>query len=157
MKYANIVGALLDQFAGALKFLDSVTIAEENKPRMVDFAYLGEAVFRANGQQAGAFINHYQTMRKKGVHRTIDSSPIGWALLTYLQSNPSGWSGKLIDLLAHLGTLKPAGETNWPKSAKGLGDALRRLIPALRTLGFNCVSNQKLSGSIQWEIKPTPP
>ncbi len=157
LRYANIVGALLDQFAGALKLLDSVTIPEENKPRMVDFAYLGEAVFRANGHEPGAFIDHYQTMRKKGVHRTIESSPIGWAMLTYLQSNPSGWSGKLIDLLAHLGTLKPAGENNWPKSAKGLGDALRRLTPALRTLGFNCVSYQKLSGSIHWEIKPTPP
>ena len=90
-------------------------------------------------------VNHY---------RTIESSPVGLALLTYLQSNPEGWSGKLIDLLAYLGKNKPPGETNWPKSAKGMGDALRRLSPALRTLGFNCKSNQKLSGSITWDIKP---
>ena len=38
-----------------------------------------------------------------------------------------------------------------------MGDVLRRLTPALRTLGFNCISNQKTSGSIIWEINPTPP
>jgi len=37
-----------------------------------------------------------------------------------------------------------------------MGDALRRLSPALRTLGFNCKSNQKISGSITWDIKPIP-
>ena len=37
-----------------------------------------------------------------------------------------------------------------------MGDALRRLSPALRTLGFNCKAHQKLGGSIIWEISPTP-
>ena len=37
-----------------------------------------------------------------------------------------------------------------------MGDALRRLSPALRTLGFNCKSNQKLGGYILWEIIPIP-
>ena len=93
-------------------------------------------------------------MRQKGVYRTIESFPIGLALLTYLERNPDGWSGQLIDLLAHLGALKPIGEANWPKSAKGMGDALRRLSPALRTLGFNCKATQKVSGKINWHITP---
>jgi hypothetical protein len=156
LQYANIVGALLDQFTDALKALDSITISEEDKPRMVDFAYLAEAVFQANGYESGTFTHRYQTMRKNGVHRTIESSPIGWALFTHLQSNPNGWNGKLIDLLTQLGKSKPAGETNWPRSAKGLGDALRRLTPALRTLGFKCMANQKTSGSILWDITPIP-
>ena len=79
------------------------------------------------------------------------------ALLTRLQNQPEGWSGKLIELLAQLNAQKPPGETNWPKSAKGMGDALRRLTPALRTLGFNCKSNQKHGGYILWEITPIPP
>jgi hypothetical protein len=155
-QYANIVGALLDQFVTALSLINSVVIDDEDKPRMVDFAYLGEAVFQANHHESGDFIKRYQKMRKKAVHRTIESSPIGWALFTYLQSNPNGWNGKLIDLLAQLGALRPAGETNWPRSAKGLGDALRRLTPALRTLGFKCIANQKTSGSILWDITPLP-
>jgi hypothetical protein len=154
-QYPHIFGALLDQFVVALKVLDNIKIADEDKPRMIDFAYLGEAVFQSNSLAAGRFISLYRSMRQKGVHRTIESSPIGMALWTYLQSNPKGWTGKLIDLLAHLGSLRPTGETNWPKSAKGMGDALRRLSPALRTLGFNCKAHQKLGGSIIWEISPT--
>jgi hypothetical protein len=156
-QYAQIVGALLDQFVSALEVLDNVTIADTDKPRMVDFAYLGEAVFQANGYADGTFIELYMSMRQKGVYRTIESLPVGLALLTYLENRPEGWSGKLIELLAQLNAQKPSGETNWPKSAKGMGDVLRRLSPALRTLGFNCKSNQKTSGSIIWEISPIPP
>jgi len=157
LQYAEFVGALLDQFVAALNVLDGIVIAEEDKPRMVDFSYLGEAVFQANGFSENIFIDLYKSMRQKGVHRTIESSPIGLSLLTHLQNNPEGWTGKLIELLAQLNTNKPIGETNWPRSAKGMGDALRRLSPALRTLGFNCISNQKTSGSIIWEISPIPP
>jgi hypothetical protein len=155
-QYAQLVGALLDYFVAALKVLDNIDIADADKPRMLDFAYLGEAVYQSNGFEVGTFIDFYRSMRQKGVYRTIESSPVGLALLTYLQINPEGWSGKLIELLAYLEPHKPKSETNWPKSAKGMGDALRRLSPALRTLGFNCKSNQKISGSITWEIKPIP-
>jgi hypothetical protein len=152
--HAKFVGALLDQVVLALKLLPTVRIPDADKPRMVDFAHLGEAVFQANGHASGSFVECYLTMRQKGVHRTIEGSPVGMALLTYLDRNPNGWRGKLIDLLAHLASFKPAGESNWPKSGKGLGDALRRLTPPLRMLGYDCISNQKTSGSIIWEITP---
>ena len=151
---AKIVGALLDQFVAALGVLGRVEIADADKPRMVDFAYLGEAVYQANGIEAGAFVTCYRAMRQKGVHRTIESSPVGLALLTFLESQPSGWNGKMIELLGLLQPFKPTGEANWPKSAKAMGDALRRLSPALRTLGLVCKASQKVGGSIYWEIKP---
>lgn len=154
--YAKIVGSLLDQFVAALRALPNVKIADDDKPRMVDFGYLGEAVFVANGLPSGTFIKQYKSMRQYGVYRTIESLPIGLALLTYLDNHPEGWSGKLIELLGHLSIYRPSGETYWPKSAKAMGDVLRRVTPALRTLGFNCKSNQKTSGSIIWEINPIP-
>ena len=154
--YPELVAALLDQFVEALKLLDDIKISDQDKPRMLDFAYLGEAVFQANGFGNGVFLSRYKSMRQKGVYRTIESSPIGFALLTYLQINPNGWSGQLINLLAQLNLHKPKGETNWPKSAKGMGDALRRLSPALRTLGFDCKSNQKFAGTITWSITAIP-
>ena len=152
--YANIVGALLDQFVTALRLIDKVQIAQADKPRMLDFAILGEAVSMANGLPEGAFCDYYKSMRCKGVYRTIDSSPIGSALLGFLQSHPLGWSGQLNGLLAALNSHKPYGEQNWPKSAKALGDVLRRLLPAIRTLGFHCKSKPRLAGAIIWEITP---
>jgi len=154
LKYPQLVGALLDQFVAALGTLDHIEIADEDKPRMLDFSYLGEAVFQANGCPIGSFISLYKSMRQKGVHRTIESIPIGLALLTHLQCNPDGWRGKMIELLALLSSYKPAGENNWPKTPKSMGDALRRLSPSLRALGFNCRSNDKTSGAIIWEISP---
>jgi hypothetical protein len=151
-RYANFVGAILDEFVKALRVIDSIHIADEDKPRMADFAYLGEAVFQANGCNSGSFVTCYKSMRQKGIHRTIDSSPIGTSVMSFLQANQSGWSGTLTDLLVRLP--RPPGEVNWPRSPKALGDLLRRLSPALRTLGYECMSHQKHSGSIIWQISP---
>jgi len=153
-QYARIVGAILDQFVAALRLIDKVQIAQADKPRMLDFAILGEAVSMANGLPEGTFIDYYKSMRRKGVYRTIDSSPIGSALLGFLQSHPLGWSGQLNGLLATLISHKPYGENNWPKSAKALGDVLRRLSPAIRTLGFECKPKPRQAGTIIWEITP---
>jgi hypothetical protein len=86
--YPQFVGALLDEFVKALSRLDTVQIPDADKPRMLDFAYLGEAVYQANGLPDGSFIAGYQAMRRQGVQRTVDSSPIGLALLDFLQLNP---------------------------------------------------------------------
>ena len=148
--YANFVGSVLDEFVKALRLIDHVQIAEQDKPRMADFAYLGEAVFQANGCPPGAFVTCYRSMRQKGVHRTIDASPIGPALIAFLQCNDDNWNGTLSQLLS--GLPKPPGETSWPKTPKALGDLLRRLSPALRTMGYDCKSHQKQSGTITWHI-----
>ena len=124
---------------------------------MADFAALGEAVFRVYGKPAGAFLARYNDMRKDGVLRTIDASPVGAALAAYLAETPGGFNDTLSKLLDLLEPFRPHGEA-WPKSAKGLGDALRRLAPALRLIGFECKSLPKIGGVIRWHIfsKPAP-
>ena len=151
---SNLLGGLLDQFVEVLNYLPTVTIDDDNKPRMLDFAYLGEALYQTNYHDAGAFLEQYKNMRQKGVHRTIEAFPIGVALTNFLHNNPHGWSGQMIELLGILNQYKAQGENSWPKSGKAMGDALRRLAPALRTLGFDCSSDPKASGSIVWHIKP---
>lgn len=148
----RLVGALLEQFAKALAMLPSVTIEPDKLPRMADFATLGEAVFRVQGKAEGDFLARYGAMRKDGVLRTIDASPVGAALLAYL-GDERGFKGTLTVLLACLAAHRAHGETSWPKSAKGLGDALRRLAPALRMLGFECNQGGKTGGAILWTIK----
>jgi hypothetical protein len=151
----ELLGALLDLFVSVLAMLPSVNITPERRPRMADFAALGEAVFRVQGQPAGAFLSRYNDMRKDGVMRTIDASPVGAALTAYLADMPSGFKGNLSMLLERLERHRPHGEA-WPKSAKGLGDALRRLAPALRMIGFECISLPKTGGVIQWHIFARP-
>jgi hypothetical protein len=150
-----LLGALLDLFVKVLAMLPSVSIAPEHRPRMADFGALGEAVFRVHGESAGAFLGRYNAMRKDGVLRTIDASPVGAALTAYLTDGAGGFNGTLTELLERLDRYRPHGET-WPRSAKGLGDALRRLAPALRLIGFECRSLPKTGGVIRWHIFSKP-
>ena len=150
-----LLGALLDLFVKVLAMLPSVMISPEHLPRMADFGVLGEAVFRVHGEPAGAFLRRYNAMRKDSVLRTIDASPVGAALVAYLADVPGGFNGTLSELLDRLELFRPLGEA-WPRSAKGLGDALRRLAPALRLIGFECRSLPKIGGVIQWHIFSQP-
>jgi hypothetical protein len=149
---AQLLGALLELFTRVLAKLPSIVIAPENRPRMADFAALGEAVFMVNGKEAGEFLTKYNTMRKEGVHRTIDASPVGAGLLAFLNKTPGGWNGTLSDLLNALDPYRPHGEAAWPRTGKGLGDALRRLAPAMRSIGYECKSEGKTGGTIKWNI-----
>lgn len=150
-----LLGALLDLFVKVLATLPSVQIPPEQRPRMADFAALGEAVFRVHGEPAGAFLARYGAMREDGVRRTIDASPVGAALAAYLADVAGGFNGTLSELLDRLDRYRPHGEA-WPRSPKGLGDALRRLAPALRLIGFECKSLPKTGGVIRWHIFPKP-
>lgn len=150
-----LLGALLDLFVKVLATLPSVSIPPEQRPRMADFAALGEAVFRVHGKPVGAFLARYSDMRKDGVMRTIDASPVGAAVTAYLAAVPGGFNGTLSELLDRLDRYRPHGEA-WPRSPKGLGDALRRLAPALRLIGFECKSLPKTGGVIRWHIFSRP-
>ena len=48
---------------------------------------------------------------------------------------------------------KPAGAEAWPRTPKGLGDALRRASPALRQMGVECKSLGNIGGKVKWVIK----
>ena len=146
-----LLGALLDLYVKVIAMLPTVSIAPEHRPRMADFAALGEAVFRVYGKPAGAFLARYSDMRKDGVLRTLDASPVGAAVTAYLAEVAGGFLGSLSELLERLNRFRPLGEA-WPRTPKGLGDALRRLAPALRLIGIECKSLPKIAGKIQWQI-----
>lgn len=133
---AGILGGLFDLFARVLKILPTVNIPPEQLPRMADFAYLGEAIYRAHEYPHGVFIEHYSQMRRDGVHRTLEASPVAIAILEYLNRNSSGFDGTVKKLYETLTSFKADGES-WPRSPKGFADAFRRVAPSLRQIGIN--------------------
>jgi hypothetical protein len=146
-----LLGALLDLFSEVLGLLPRVAVTRDRLPRMADFAQLGEAVFQAHGELAGAFLRRYAEMRRGSIHATIDASPVGAALLEFLERTPTGYCGPLRVLLGALDSSRGVG-SGWPRSPKGLGDALRRLAPALRQIGIQCHALPKTGGEIHWHI-----
>ncbi|RQQ60277.1 toprim domain-containing protein [Burkholderia stagnalis] len=131
----GIFGGLLDVLAGALAELQTVRAEKLKLPRMADFAQLGEAVYRVHGRPAGTFLREYNDRRRESVHRTLEASPVAMAMLAYLDANPGGFEGTIGRLLDVLVGFRQDTEA-WPKTPKGMGDAFRRVAPALRQIGI---------------------
>lgn len=136
-----IFGGILDLFSKTLATLPSVFIDPAKLPRMADFTKLGEAMSRALGNPDDKFLDQYTDHRREAVVNTIDSTPIGRAIVIFIEKGCShaGTVGELLRELNHLEVMSGAEHGDyWPRSPKGLGNALRRLAPALRQIGIDC-------------------
>ena len=152
----RIFGALLTLFSQVLKVLPSIELEPQDLPRMADFAFLGEAVYRVNGHPPMAFLSAYNAKRKDGIYRTIEASPVASAMLAYLEEYQHGYEGTAKRLREKLEAYKQDND-GWPKSDKGFGDALRRLAPAMRTIGFDVDYLGHKRDGHHWKIKPIYP
>lgn len=151
--HPRILGALLDVFADALTHLPSVMIPAKYRPRLIEFARLGIAVEKAVNAQPGEFMRQFNTARQEALARTLDASPVASAVLDFIASEPDGIAAPVKQIMTHLEPHKPSGNDSWPRSPKGLGDALRRAAPALRQTGIECQYLGKVGGSVKWSIK----
>lgn len=127
-----ILGGLLDLYADTLRALPGVRL--ERLPRMADFALLGEAMTTARGWPS--FAATYGAYRERAIVAALEASPVAVALQHYIDRHPAGWEGTVQGLLEVLGDYRREAEA-WPKSARGLADALRRLAPGLRVAGVS--------------------
>lgn len=142
---SSIMGGLLDLFVATLAQLPKVEIPANKLPRMADFAYLGEAMMQVQGAEPGRFIDIYTGHRRDAIRRTIDTSPVGAAIIEFIEDRQESHAGTVKQLLARLDLLRLGHERNeyWPRSPRGLGDALRRLAPALRQIDIQCHVDSK--------------
>lgn len=135
-----IMAGLLDLFCQTLARLPDVQIDPEQRPRMADFATLGEAMHRAMGGIPGEWLTLYTGHRQDAIRRTIDSSPVAQACIEFVEAGRTH-SGTVKGLLEALNDRDAARSVErgdyWPRSPKGLGDALRRSAPALRQIGVH--------------------
>lgn len=155
----RLLGALLDIAARALELLPTMHIPVEDRPRLVEFARLGMAVAAATGNKPDDFMREFNASRQESLSRTIDSSPVAAAVVDMVEARPQGMTASAKEILSSLEQYRPTGCDSWPKSAKGLGDALRRAAPALRQISIECKCLGKVGGTVKWEIKrklPTP-
>ncbi|MBA3697133.1 MAG: hypothetical protein H0W85_10380 [Methylotenera sp.] len=133
----SIFGGLLDLFVKTLKQMPKVKLT--NPPRMADFTRLGEAMLQTQGQPEGSFTNLYRANLNDGVNRAMESSPAAVALCDLARAYPEDktvFHGTVQRLLIKLLDYRHDAE-NWPRSAKGLADALRRQMPALALVGIS--------------------
>lgn len=152
--HAQMLGAVFDLLASTLAELPSIHIDPENKPRMADFCRLGMAMEKATGGDPLHFHARYAEEHRNSIQRTIDSSPVAAAIMALLESEPFGVIAPPVKILERLTQYRPDRCDSWPRSGKGLADALRRLSPAFSKLGIEIRKRDDLSrrDGNQWEI-----
>ena len=153
----RLLGALLDIAAQALELLPVMRIPADERPRLVEFARLGMAVAAAVGQKPEDFMREFNASRQESLSRTIDASPVAAAVVDLVEARPQGITAPVKEILLSLEQYRPTGSDSWPRSPKGLGDALRRAAPALRQIGIECKCLGKVGGAVKWEIKRKSP
>ncbi len=136
-----IIGALYTLMSKALAELPAVEI--DKPPRMADFTRLGQAMLNAQGIDE-SFAEIYRRNCDRVLLRVIESSPVAQAIIKMIDSEVF-FKGKKGVLMERLDLYKPKhfDRNAYPKSARGLGDALRRLAPALRVQGIEITEHER--------------
>ena len=130
-------GALLDLSVKALRLQPEVRF--DRMPRMADFGRWGETVVQAMGEVAGTFMRAYTANRADAFAQILEDDPVA-VHLKQLMETQREWSGTANDLLGELTRLageKLRGQNLWPKTPKGMSNALRRLLTVLRQDGIS--------------------
>lgn len=131
----QILGAILDALVVARRGLVGLRLSR--MPRLADFARRGAALAPAVGWSAEDFLDAYADNRAAGHAAAVEDSVVAQALVAWF-GDGGPWEGTASQLLksltTHVGEV-PARARSWPKSARALANALRRLVPNLRALG----------------------
>ncbi|MBI3636669.1 MAG: hypothetical protein HY216_10760 [Candidatus Rokubacteria bacterium] len=128
-----ILGALLDGVSAALRNISTVRPAR--LPRMADFALWAVAAEPALGFPPGEFMASYDRNVASGHELALEASPIASSVLALADG---GWKGTAKELLTAVDTRADDAtrrSRDWPKSPKGVANALRRIVSNLRAIG----------------------
>ena len=131
----QLLGAILDGVSGAIQALPNESA--KTLPRMADFALWAAAAETALGLQQGDFMRAYSVNRQAANETALEASPVAKHILQLADSG--NWEGTATDLLGHFEWAATDGEKKlkgWPKNARSLSAALRRLATNLRAEGI---------------------
>jgi len=121
----ELLGALLTLLHEVLAVLPAIRLVE--LPRMADFARVLAAVDTVLGSTT---MKSYADAALHVAEAVVESDPFAEAVRTLATAR---WEGTATQLLDRLTPERPP--RGWPKSARGVAGALRRVTPALRATG----------------------
>lgn len=129
----SIFSGMLDIFSQALGDIDNVLLKE--KPRMVSYSILGEAVGKVL-EWEDSFNRNYLAMRVSLLIEATQSSPAIMAIVSLI-GDQGTFYGTYKNLLSKLDDdrYRSRGE-GWPSSPRGLSGLITRHEPGLAAMGF---------------------
>lgn len=150
--HPRILAAMLDAVAVGLK---AGQVEIDRPPRMADFAAWIVGCEPGLPWPVGAFMSAYRDRIREANQAVIEDSGIARAVVRLAEAGPGWDGGSLTDMLAALCEITPeaARGDGWPKSARGLRNALERITPNLRRLGIELRKGRNTSGHSRTIIK----
>lgn len=136
---SRILGALLQLVSQVLHALPLVNLP--SMPRMADAYRIGVAIEMAMQWPQGTFTAAYARNRDILNATALEASPVFPMLQRLLASRGGQWEGTASDLLSELVALRGAHPDHdnslWPKDARGMSSAIKRIAPNLRRSGIS--------------------
>lgn len=129
--HPGILASLFDLLAQVLTVLPDVELTE--RPRMADFARVLAAVDKVQGWTT---LDTYKATARDAVADVLDGEPFAQAVVALVdRAGPDGITLTASELLERVPTPDRLPK-KWPKDPTRAGGQLKRLAPALRTIGI---------------------
>jgi hypothetical protein len=128
---ASILGGLLDLVVLVLREL--ATMPDEPLPRMADFGRILQAMDRVLGTTA---FKTYVHQRDRIAREVVEDDAIGTAIVALLEKQ-SEWSGNMKAL--HELITPDQRPAKWPKTSRALSGCVRRVAPAMLSVGIEVI------------------
>lgn len=126
-----VLGALYDLTADVLAALPKVDLDE--LPRMADFAKVLAAVASVRPCDANDPLSLYRRLQEEVASEVVEGDPFAEAIANLARAQGT-WRGTATLLAKALAVPDPRPK-DWPRTPRGVGGALRRMAPALRSVG----------------------
>ncbi|MEU3204252.1 ATP-binding protein [Streptomyces cyaneofuscatus] len=136
--HASILASLFDLLSEVLKVLPDIVLTE--RPRMADFARILAAVDQVKGWDT---MGSYRASARDAVADVLDGEPFAQAVLALVdKAGPEGLTLTTQQILDKVDTPDKLPK-KWPKDSTRAGGQLKRLAPALRTIGIEVDDSQR--------------
>lgn len=145
--HAAILASLFDLLAQVLKALPDVQLTE--RPRMADFARVLAAVDHITGWST---LEHYTAGARNAVADVLEGEPFAQAVVELVDraGQVTATAQQILDRVDTPDRLPK----KWPKDATRAGGQLKRLAPALRTIGVEVTESRNKRGRF-WTLTAT--
>jgi hypothetical protein len=154
----QILGGILKTASEVLKTLPDIMKESKtwkNKPRMLDFACIGEACARIWGYNAGYFLDIYNRILLAESTDILGGINILRTFQTFVDMQPrKSWDGLASDLFDCLAMTYRGSNTyaqlpdKWPKSGVGLGKLLSKYSQDLLKMGYKIERKHGEKGTV---------
>jgi hypothetical protein len=138
LKHPELLGAVFDALAGALRERHTIKLAE--RPRLADWGLYAAALYESQGWGVQAFVEDWKKVEETQQQGTLDGSVVAQAVIVYMKDKDRVElpAAKLHDAIEkRVGDdLDLPFDKTWPKTGRTLWKRIREVTPLLEAHGI---------------------